>query len=289
MANTIRRVAFRVWCLLLLLILTIPEIPPCHAAPRCHSCRAWNADEALYCVRCLKALSWPVKPLAMAIHEVVARTGRDAFIRSPNDGHPRHPSTKNAGGDVCGPIGTYHSKTGLRYLIRFDVPAAFQQAGLALNEFTPEEVVLIVRLLPTPDARADVPIIVHPLTTPFREGEGEWGKHAAHESGCTWNLASNHIPWKRAGGDFDRSVSGKAVFPASGPAEIEIDVTDLYLPKFALLRESGTWEDFGMILMRDPHTSHQCLYRMIHALESAPKIGIQRGVAQVLSPELVFR
>jgi len=113
-----------------------------------------------------------------------------------------------------------------------------------------------------------------------------WGKHPRHEAGCTWNMAMPFLPWAREGGDFLSEPFGIGTIPRNGEVEVEIDVTSIFAFRFKNLRESGKWDDPGMIVMRDASVASRCQYRMIFSLEASPN-GKQRAENQkVLSPEL---
>lgn len=293
---------------LLALLLLIPLSGFCRSGPQCPDCLRRQKEGAEYCEKCFRGLTWPVLPPSNRFGEIVVRTGKDAFIRGPNDIHPRHPFYANAGGDPAGPVGSYYSKTGLRYLIRFDIREAFEKMGLSMREFRPEQVWLILRTVPLPDAGDRVPIVIFPLTRPFVEGDGLWGKHSREEPGCNWLRASLNIPWTRAGGDFNQSLFAEAELPRSGPGEAEIDVTNIYRPKFEECQKTGIWSDFGLIVMRNENRGANCLYRTIYSFESAPGKAVENDLkgrapgmrhetafprtdanVSCLSPELIFR
>ncbi|MBI3037529.1 hypothetical protein HYY75_00560 [bacterium] len=255
---------------------------------RCPFCAVSNSDNVKFCRRCLKAMAWPEKPRPSRPAFVVARTGIDAFIRGPNDGHPRNKSFDNSGDDAIGPIGTFFSPTGLRYLIRFDIEKAFSDARLSINDFFPEHVTLVLRTGNDEDAGENVPIVVFSLTRPFAEGTGEWGRHWRKDGGCNWIMASPDLSWKRPGGDFDEENWAKSELPRKGEHEIEIDVTELYKQKFESLKQTNRWEDFGMIILRNPKIYSKCRFRSIYGFQSSfdeKPFSYERAVK---TPELYF-
>jgi len=237
----------------------------------------------------MRPIRWTAKPLSSRKATVVVRTGTDAFIRGPNDSQPQHRYFSNAGGDMLGPIGSFYSPTGLRYLIRFDIPGAFKSAGISMEDFELDEAILVLRLFPFPDAREDVPIVVFPLTRGFLEGEGKWGLHRRTEKGCSWLMATDLLPWEKAGGDFSEFPYGEGILPRSGGDEVEIDVTKILAEKFAKYQAEGIWDDPGMIIMRDPKKGGKCLYRMIYSFQAQPSTDIVGSERKVLSPELYLR
>lgn len=272
------------WVFLFLLVSALAA-----AAVPCPFCGRENSESALYCTKCLRAIRWTAKPQPGRFSTAVAREGVDAFIRGPNDGHPGQMPWDNAGGDRIGPVGSYYSETGLRYLVRFDVPGAFAQAGVSMKGFEPEEVLLVLRLAPRPEARDDLPIVVFPLTVPFGEGVGIWEKHDRLDGGCNWYRAGRFLPWKMAGGDYDPTFRAEATFPASGGSEIEIDVTGIFQERFSRFQETGIWDDPGLIIMRDPSKASRALYRMIYSFQAAPSRKFRKSDPIVLSPELIIR
>ncbi|HEY9071328.1 MAG TPA: hypothetical protein VIV61_13810 [Candidatus Ozemobacteraceae bacterium] len=209
------------------------------------------------------------------------RRGRDAFIRGPNDAEPDRRSTGNAGGQFRGPIGSWYTVTGLRYLIRFDIPAACLEAGIDPADWTPDRATLVVRVVPEGDAREDVPLVAYALARPFEEGTGWHGHNTRHERGCSWTMATGDLPWASAGGDYFFQPRAWGTLPRSGTAEVELDVTDILRTIFEAYHRTGTWEDFGLILMRDPEAPARCTFREIYSLENVPS-----PAGRVLSPEL---
>lgn len=272
-----------IWFLLsvLLLLFAAPSW-----AERCPFCRFWNVDQALTCARCLRAVSWTARPPRSRPAAVVVRTGIDAFIRGPNDQHPSHRSRKNAGADSIGPIGSYYSLTGLRYLVRFDIPRGFAEADLPMQDFFPTKVTLVIHVHPSGDGLATVPVLLYPLSRPFSEGQGRWGEHWTREEGCSWTSNDGVLTWHTPGGDFFTGVFATAELPRKGPAEIAIDVTKIYQDVFARFRQTGAWEDYGLIILRDPFVPGRCQYRSIYSLEAAPDAGATSALRTIRSPEL---
>ncbi len=256
---------------------------PAVAAKPCGFCNASVPDRATVCPSCLRAIAWPSAPARSRRAAVVVRTGRDAFIRGPNDAHPAARAGANAGGPSSGPLGSWYSPTGLRYLVRFDIPEACREAGFDPASWTPDRATLVVRVKPEGDAREDVPLVVYALARPFEEGTGSPGLNFRNERGCSWFRATTELPWATAGGDYFSQPRAWGTLPRRGGAEVEIDVTDILRTIFDAYRKSGKWEDFGLILMRDPETPARCTYRTIYSFETTPGAGVPR---QVRSPEL---
>ncbi len=220
------------------------------------------------CWNCLRGISWPTIPERSHQGQVVVREGIDAFIRSPNDRHPSQAAEQNSGADPSGPVGSYYSSNGLRYLICFDIPKAFRDSGIPITEFIPERATLVLRLAPGPDCGEPVPIVVYPLARRFEEGNGKWGRHQSYDRGCTWFMATREMPWETTGGDFSYEPHSTATLPASGSAEVTIDVTDIVAWRFRQFRETGRWYDPGMLIMRDVGVPSRCRFRMIHSFQA---------------------
>ncbi|HOT28351.1 MAG TPA: hypothetical protein PLU72_09190 [Candidatus Ozemobacteraceae bacterium] len=237
------------------------------------------------CPSCLRAVTWPSAPPRSRRASVVVRRGRDAFIRGPNDAHPAARAASNAGGPSSGPLGSWYSATGLRYLVRFDIPEACGEAGIDPASWTPARATLVVRVTPDGDAREDVPLVVYALARPFEEGAGFPGMNFRNERGCTWFRATTELPWATAGGDYFSQPRAWGKLPRTGAAEVEIDVTDIIRTIFDAYHKTGRWEDFGLILMRDPEAPARCTYRTIFSLEATPCTGISRAAR---SPELLL-
>ncbi len=238
------------------------------------------------CGKCLRPLRWPTAPARTGPAAVVVREGIDTFIRSWNDQVPPHEWDQDAGGDPVGPLGSWYELTGLRYLVWFDIPRAVAEAGLTMETFHPTRATLVLRVAPTPSSPVEVPIAAYLLTRPFVEGRGRWHEHVYWESGTTWQFAATSLPWEKAGGDYAAAPVATAILPATGPAEVYLDVSDLVARRFAEFRQSGTWFDPGFLLMRDPTLPHHCRYRLIYGFQSAPGRRPQRTPAVVRSPEL---
>ncbi len=253
---------------------------------RCPFCNYWNTDQALTCARCLRAVSWTARPPRSRPAAVVVRTGIDTFIRGPNDWHPSHQTRHNAGADSVGPIGSYYSLTGLRYLIKFDIPRGFAEANLPMADFVPSKVTLVLHVHPAGDGLASVPILIYPLKRPFSEGSGRWGTHWKNEDGATWLSNDGVLSWHTPGGDFYTHVYATSTLPRKGAAELAIDVTDVYQDVFARFRKTGVWEDYGLIIMRDPFVPDRCQYRFIYSFEAAPDRGATNALRTIRSPEL---
>ncbi|OQA05118.1 MAG: hypothetical protein BWY66_02701 [bacterium ADurb.Bin374] len=252
-------------------------------AKPCRFCNVSIANQATVCPSCLRAIAWPSTPPRSRRAVVVVRTGRDAFIRGPNDALPSARTAANAGGPSSGPLGSWYSATGLRYLVRFDIPEACREAGIDPASWTPNRATLVVRLTPEGDAREDVPLVVYALARPFEEGTGSPGLNFRNDRGCTWFRATTELPWATAGGDYFSQPRAWGTLPRTGAAEVEIDVTDIIRTVFDAHHRMGKWEDFGLILMRDPETPARCTYRIMYSLEAASGASLSQPVR---SPEL---
>ncbi|MFZ2960738.1 MAG: hypothetical protein WA705_27985 [Candidatus Ozemobacteraceae bacterium] len=266
-------------CTACVFIILFFLVQPVVFALPCPFCRAENPDGASLCNFCLRAISWPVYPERSRSAEIIVRTGIDVFLRGPDDGiPPNQPTRRNTGYDRTGPLGSFSSKTGFRYLIRFDIPAAFDGAHSRMAEFSVTRVTLVLHLagegekgIGREDAHDEVPVAVFPLTRPFAEGIGESGGHRRDEGGADWYHADPWIPWTRQGGDYAFEPSAKAVLPRLGGDEVEIDVTAIYQRLFERFRKTGVWEDPGLIIMRDPSVDRRCQYRTIYGFQAAPE------------------
>lgn len=265
-----------------IIYLTFSHTPAADAKP-CGFCNASVSDRATVCPSCLRAIAWPSAPSRSRRATVVVRQGRDAFIRGPNDAHPAARAAANAGRPSLGPLGSWYSATGLRYLVRFDIPEACREAAIDPASWTPDRATLVIRVTPEGDAREDVPLVVYALARPFEEGTGSPGLNCRNERGCTWFRATTELPWATAGGDYFSQPRAWGTLPRMGAAEVEIDVTDILRTIFEAYHRRGKWEDFGLILMRDPNSAARCTYRLIHSLEAASGAGISQPVR---SPEL---
>lgn len=252
-------------------------------AKLCSFCNSAIPDQSTICPICLRAIGWTSSPPRSRAATVVVRRGRDVFVRGPNDAHPLARAAGNAGGQPAGPLGSWYSATGLRYLIRFDIPEACGEAGIDPASWTPNHAALVIRVTPEGDSREDVPLVAYALARPFEEGTGSRGLNFRNERGCTWFHASAELSWAMAGGDFFSQPRAWGTLPRKGASEVEIDVTDIMRTIFDSYHLTGKWEDFGMILMRDPETPARCTYRNIYSFEAAPT---NPGRQSILSPEL---
>jgi hypothetical protein len=254
-------------------------------ADSCQACQTRLVRPVILCPRCLRAVGWPAAPPRSRPARGIALEETDLFVRGPNDQHPRHRSSLGAGGDDRGPIGTDHDLTGLRYLIRFDLPQAFADAGVEMVGFRPRRATLVLRTVPQEDAWADLPIIVVPLTRPFAEGRGQWALHGRNEPGGSWERSTLLLPWAIAGGDISLNPRGRGFLPRQGEGEIEIDITDMVRIRFIAFAQSGEWNDPGMAIMRDPDLVSRARTRTIYGFRAGPGRG-QPPPKRVLSPEL---
>jgi len=256
-------------------------LPSAVEAKLCGFCNNAIPDRSTICPSCLRATAWTSAPPRSRPATVVARRGRDTFIRGPNDAHPKQRTESNAGGQLQGPIGSWYSATGLRYLVRFEIPEACAEAGIDPATWKPERATLVLRVVSDGDAREDVPLVVYALARPFEEGRGSWGRHSRSERGGSWTMATGELPWSNAGGDYFLQPRAWGTLPRKGASDVEIDVTDIMQTIFDASQKTGRWEDFGLILMRDPETPSRCTYREIYSFEAIPQ-----GTEHVRSPEL---
>ncbi|HNW33451.1 MAG TPA: hypothetical protein PKM25_00830 [Candidatus Ozemobacteraceae bacterium] len=255
-------------------------------AKLCGFCNVAVPDASTVCPSCLRATGWTSAPPRSRPAAVVVRRGRDAFIRGPNDAHPDQRAEHNAGGQRRGPIGSWYTVTGLRYLVRFEIPEACAEARIDPATWKPDQATLVLRLVPDRDAREAVPLVAYALARPFEEGSGSWGIHERNERGCSWTMATGELPWSNAGGDYFLQPRAWGTLPRKGAAEVEIDVTDIMQTIFDSYQHTGRWEDFGLIIMRDPEVPARCTYREIYSFEAASD---NRGHGAVVSPELYLQ
>lgn len=268
---------------ILYILLILFFVTTAAEAKLCGFCNVAIPDRATVCPSCLRAIAWTSAPPRSRAATVVVRRGRDAFIRGPNDAHPHQRAEQNSGAQAQGPVGSWYSATGLRYLIRFDIPEACEEAGIDPASWTPGHALLVLRVAPEGDSREDVPLVVCALARPFEEGAGSRGLNPRNERGCTWFRATTELPWVMAGGDYFSQPRAWGMLPRKGASEVEIDVSDILRTIFDSYHKTGKWEDFGLIVMRDPETPAYCTYRDIYSLESSPENQNHRAV---LSPEL---
>jgi hypothetical protein len=236
----------------------------------------------------LKNLSWPLVPRRTIQGTVIARTGKDSFIRHPFAQNRRWQADRNAGSDKFGPIGSWGYPTSLRYLISFDVPQAFLMAGIDIKTYQPDKVILLLRVKSNqPEQR--IPIAIYPLIAPFMEGTCQLGFRFFPASGCTWFNRTKDMPWAQEGGDYDSTVISQSYLETSNIKNMEhsvkIDVTEIYTKRFLNLKNTGIWNDPGMIIMRDPNVAGNYRFLDILTFES----GKNKNVSRVLSPELYFQ
>jgi len=231
-------------------------------------------------------VTWPTAPERAGPATIVVREGIDTFIRSWNDQLPQHKLNDDSGADETGPIGSFYSLTGLRYLVMFDIPKAFAEAGIPMETFKPSRATLVMRILSTPDSPQDVPLVAFLLTRPFVEGKGTWRRHVKWEAATNWNQAYPLVPWTKPGGDFATAPCATGIMPSRGAHEIYIDVTTLIAARFEDFHLTGKWFDPGMIIMRDTTFPNRCRYRMIFSFQSAPDRKPQRAPSEIRSPEL---
>ena len=249
------------------------------ALTRCTFCKYSVSSDALTCPKCLRKLQWPVVPERSRSARVVVRTGTDAFIRHPHARIRLYRDDRNSGADLTGHIGSWGGPTTLRYLLRFDIPQAFANAHVDIKTFKPTRALL--KLCVADAGRYNgLPIRIYPLTRPFQQGNGKVSIREKEIDGCDWYHSAPLIVWQREGGDYTGKPSAVAVLGEEGERETIIDVTELIVDRFKDFASTGTWNDPGMIIMRDPEHYGYYGYVTIHSLE-ASYLGIT-----VRSPEL---
>jgi hypothetical protein len=249
------------------------------AVTSCPECGYKTQNSSAECPKCLRLIRWPYTPQRTLKAKVVVRTGKDAFIRHPNSQNRAFKANRNAGADLSGQIGSWGFLTGLRYLIRFDIPESFALAKIDMKTFRLKRAKLRL-VIADEEIKQQIPIRVYPLTTPFEEGTGRFHIRSKIPDGCTWQLSARLMPWQIPGGDYNESISSFGILGKNGKHECVIDVTEVLQHRFDQFSQTGKWNDPGMIIMRDSHTACQCTFLNIFSFESRPK-GIQ-----VISPQL---
>lgn len=249
------------------------------AVQNCPACNFRIKSDAISCPKCLRLLKWPHAPARTIQAKVVVRTGKDAFIRHPRSQNRAWKSNRNAGADQTGQIGSWGFLTGLRYLICFDIERAFSDANVDLNTFRLKRARLRL-VVADRQINQQVPIRVYPLDRPFQEGSGRFHVRSKEPDGCTWEECAPMISWHVSGGDYSETPSAEGVLGLRQQRETIIDVTSIFLARFAQFQKSGVWNDPGLIIMRDPLRHCDCTFLNIYSLENS-----FRG-QQVLSPQL---
>lgn len=263
---------------LLLAMLCWPVVA--EAVLSCPGCNYLVNSDAVECPKCLKLLRWPFVPQRSRRGRIVVRTGTDAFIRDRHSQNRDFRYDRNAGRDLSGPVGSWGGPTTLRYLLRFDVAEAFALAMVDLNTFEFRRATLKISVTDAGDHKGTLPVRIYPLSRYFQEGRGVIGLRDKEIDGCTWVYAAPLMVWHREGGDYLDNPSCKGTLPTSG--NIMIDVSEIFRHRFAELKETGKWNDPGMIIMRDPHAFGDLGFINIYSLESRAVKG------QVRAPELLI-
>ncbi|GAB4277525.1 MAG: hypothetical protein Kow0029_20250 [Candidatus Rifleibacteriota bacterium] len=245
----------------------------------CPHCGYRMQSDRVECPKCLRLIDWPVYPPRNEKATIIVREGKDAFIRHPRSQNRAYRSNRNAGGDLTGQIGSWGFLTGLRYLVSFNIEKSFADAKIDMNhfEFTSAKLRLYVA-----DKKIDqqIPIRVYPLARPFQEGIDRFHIRSKIPTGCTWELSAPMLPWRIPGGDYYKDISCPGILGKNGQRECVIDVSAIYKYRFAQFKETGIWNDPGMIIMRDPEKACECTFLSIYSLENKTKSGI------VVSPQL---
>ncbi len=278
----------RYFCLIILFGILLGISIPALAIKYCDYCNYRLSSDAIICPKCLRNIAWALAPARSEQATVIVRSGKDAFIRHPFAQNRNWHADRNAGKDPYGAIGSWGYPTSLRYLIAFDVPNAFLMAGVDINNFQPDKVTLLIRVKANQPTQR-IPIIVYPLKAPFMEGTCQLGLRFSPASGVTWFNRTQSMPWASEGGDYNPSVSAEAYLESSKIKNLEqtikIDVTDIYLKRFQDFKNSGIWDDPGMIIMRNPGIAGNFRFLDILSFES----GKNKNVSRVVSPELYFQ
>lgn len=262
--------------LLLLLLLLSPMVAEGMTnCPRCHYRIQSDANE---CPKCLKLLRWPLAPERSRQGRVVVRTGSDAFIRDRHSQNREFRCDRNAGKDLVGAIGSWGGPTTLRYLVCFDLEKAFEQAQVELSTFQFKRATLKLYVANSGSRKGPLPIRIYPLNRRFQEGRGKIGEREKFIDGCTWAYAAPNMVWHIEGGDYNKLISSRGLLPDNG--HVFIDVTEVFRYRFKTLLENGSWDDPGLIIMRDPHAYGDFGYLNIYSLESQSVHG------EVRAPEL---
>ena len=263
--------------LLFLFLTIVPSL--LLAVKQCPACGYRIKSNKTVCPKCLKKIGWPWFPPATRKNAVVIREGKDAFIRHPNAQNRAYKSNRNAGHDISGQIGTWGFLTGLRYLVAFNV-----MEGLAAARINPETFQLkkasLRLVIADKEIKQQVPVRVYPLARPFVEGTGRFHVRENQFDGCTWRFSGPFLRWSTPGGDYQQSVSSQGMLGYNNSPVSVIDVTEIYRKKFEYYRNTGEWNDNGLIIMRDPEVACECSFLTIYSLESGP-LG-----EKMLSPQL---
>lgn len=265
-------------CLLLLLMSFAQAV---FAVKYCPACNYRLESSAYECPKCLRLIAWPYLPSRETSARLTVRTGKDAFIRHPASQIRQFKAGRNTGADLTGQIGSWGHLTGLRYLIRFDVPAAMQAAKINIADFKLRRARLKL-VIADENIDQQIPLRVFPLSQPFVAGTGLYRIRAKQPDGTTWFLRAPMLDWQREGGDFDSEVSGAGILGYRGARELVIDVTPIFQRRFSELQRTGTWNDPGMIIMRDAERAEECTFLSIYSLESRVKGG------KVVAPQLLL-
>jgi hypothetical protein len=263
--------------LLFLFFVIVPSL--LLGVKQCPVCGYRVDSDVAVCPKCLNKIAWPWHPPATRKNRIVIREGKDAFIRHPNSQNRAYKSNKNAGKDLSGQIGTWGFLTGLRYLVAFDVMKAFATAKINPANFELKKASLRL-VIADKEINQQVPVRVFPLTRPFAEGSGRFHVRENQFNGCTWLFAGTYLRWATPGGDYRASMGCSGILGYNEESVAIIDVTKIYRKKFEDYKKSGEWNDYGIIIMRDPKVASECSFVTIYSLESRP------SGDKLLSPQL---
>lgn len=213
--------------------------------------------------------------------KVVVRNGKDAFIRSPQAQTRKYPADRNAGGEISGLIGSWGGPTALRYLIKFDIRAAFLAAGVEINSFKVKRARLkLVIADDNIERSAPLPLVVYPLEREFAQGTGTKDHRPVKIDGCTWFHSAPHMVWHREGGDFTTRMPARGKLKPAGTSFI--DVTDIIRQRIIAYQQDDKWHDPGMIIMGDPLAIKSDCVLSIYSFAARARNG------SVLAPELLI-
>ena len=264
--------------LVLTLLFLLFAVSGVEALTRCPGCSYPVDSGSVECPKCLKLLRWPFVPGRTRRGQVVVRTGTDAFIRHPQAQNRAWPTESNAGADTSGEIGVWGGPTTLRYLLKFDISQAFAMAGVDINRFKLRRAFLKIRSIKNAHG-IDIPVVIYPLFRPFQEGTGRFRNRDTADDGCNWYYSAPLLTWHTEGGDFSDKVCSHGIIRAGDSISI-LDITEIIKLRMETLKQTGTWEDPGMIIMADPKIDTRPGFVTIFSLDSMPVNGTVR------SPEL---
>ncbi len=264
--------------LVVVALMLLALIPAAQAITSCPKCNYRISNGAVECPKCLKLIGWPYAPPRDRRATIIVRTGTDAFIRDRHSQNRQFRYDRNAGGDIRGPVGSWGGPTTLRYLIKFDIPAAFAAAQIDMKTFKPRRAILKLYVADKGNNKGDLPVRIYPLTREFQQGSHMREIRPEAINGCTWFYAAPLMVWYREGGDYDEKISCRGTLSEEGASSI--DVTEIFSQRFAEFHDNEVFNDPGLIIMRDPHAFGDYGYLNIFSFEMTNRrVGVK-------SPEL---